>query len=437
MSQSSLKPVLVLSLATCLTQFDVTAAAIALPAIRQDLAFGLQGAAWVMDAYSLAFAGFLLAAGALADRHGRRRLLLLGNLGFALASLGCGLAWDGASLWAARALQGMAAAFMVTGALASISVAYPEAGPRARAFAIAGMCSGAAMALGPSLGGLIAETLGWRWIFLVNLPVCVLGIWPVCRLVRESCDEHGRALDWGGILLLTAALALPVQALLRSDGVLLWRGLEAMAGLLLLAGFVLQQRRRQQPMLDAALVCGRQPAGIAILLLALSLGYWAALVFLPLYLETAFRLAPAFTGTAMLAATLPMLLLPHLGGRLLPRLGPARGFGGGLGILAFGLAALAFATTLPQALAAMVLAAGGAGLINAQASGALAVLVPPAQAGMASALTVVLRQGGFAIGIALIGAIAGHGGLGFTAAFAMAAGFAAGGALLVAILLRG
>jgi len=432
-------PALVLALAVCLTQFDVTAAAVALPAIRADLGFSLGAAAWVMDAYSLAFAGTLFAAGALADRFGRRRALLLGNAVFALASLLCGLAWDGPSLWTARALQGAAAAFFITGGLAAISLAYPVAAPdrRARAFGLIGVTGGAAMALGPTLGGLIAESVDWRWIFLVNLPVCALSDYMVRRVVRESRDAAGRPLDMTGVLLLTLAIALPVQALLQQgDMPQRWGG--AVAGLLCGVALVLQQKRRPQPMLEPALFARRAPLGVLGILLSLSVGYWAVLVYLPFYLQACCALASGQTGLAMLAATLPMLALPPAGIWLTRRYGWRANFSGGLLLLALGMAALAVAAWqvagLGWVLAAVALGASGAGLTNAQVSGALVALAPPDRAGMASALATVLRQAGFAIGIALLGAVSA--GTDYAASFAVAAVAAALGAAAAALTLK-
>lgn len=430
-------PAVVLSLAVCLTQFDVTATAVALPAIRADLGFSLAATAWVMDAYSLAFAGCLFVAGALADRFGRRRALLAGNAFFALASLLCGLAWDGAVLWAARALQGCGSAFFITGALAAISLAYPPSAPalRARAFGIIGVTGGAAMALGPTLGGLIAAGIGWRWIFLINLPICLLSDIAVRRVVVESRDAAGRPLDLPGVLLLTLAIALPVQGLLQPDNpALRWGGMAG--GVLFTVLLVRQQKRRVQPMLDPALFARRAPRAIITILLSLSVGYWAVLVYLPIWLQAAFGLTTAQTGYAMLAATLPMLVLPPAGIWLTTRHGWRANFTGGMALLALGMALLALAAVLTAglgwALAAMTMGAAGAGLCNSQVSGALVALAPPDRAGMASALATTLRQGGFAIGIALLGAVAGGG---FALSFAVAAAGAALGALAAVLLL--
>ncbi|MEK9970595.1 MAG: MFS transporter [Ferrovibrio sp.] len=434
-------PAWVLALAVCLTQFDVTAAAVALPLIRAELGFSLGATAWVMDAYSLAFAGTLFAAGALADRFGRRRMLQIGNLLFALASLLCGFAWDGPSLWAARALQGAGASCFITGGLAAVSLCYPvsETANRARAYGIIGVTGGAAMALGPTLGGLIAAHVGWRWVFLINLPVCVLSHYAVRCVIGETRDEAGRPLDLPGVALLTLAIALPVQALLHDGTNVIWRWAGIGAGFACALLLVWQQRRRAQPMLDFRIFARRAPLGIIAILVSLSTAYWAVLVYLPLWLQAEYGLDTQQTGLAMLAATLPMLALPPLGVWLTQSCGWRVNFTGGMLLLTLGTAALAGVAVLKwnlfSALAAMMFAASGAGLCNAQVSGALVAQAPPERAGMASALATTLRQAGYAIGIALLGAVSvgprmgGGYGVGFGLAActailgAMAAGF--------------
>lgn len=411
-SAHPLAPALALALAAFLTQFDVTAVVVAMPSIGRDLSFGVAGFAWVMDAYSLAFTGVLLGAGALADRHGRRRALLGGNCLFAIASLACGVAWNGPSLWAARAAQGGAAAFVMTGAIASIAGAYPKPTERARAFALMGVVSGVAMALGPTLGGVAAAWLGWRSIFLVNLTVCALFAWAVPRVVGETRDTNGRPVDLPGVLLLTLALGIAIETLLQGDQGPTGISVGALASASLGAAFVVQQRRRPQPMLDASVFARPAMIGIAALLFALSIGYWAVLVYLPLFLRGAFLLSPEQVGFAMLAATLPMLALPSVGSGLLSRWGWRRLFAAGLAIVAAGDVALAGAamgvgagTRLGATMFGMGCIGAGAALAHPQLSGAVVALAPPAQAGMASAVTVVLRQAGFAIGIAALGAV--------------------------------
>lgn len=203
---------LTLGLGAFFTNLDVTAVVVALPAMARTLNFGMAATAWVIDAYSLAFTGMLLAAGAIADRFGRRRALLTGNVIFLVASLACGFAWDGPSLWLARGLQGVGAAFVVTGALALVASAFPDAAVRARVFALMGVVSGVGMAVGPTLGGVITAWTGWRWIFFINVPFCVALAIAVPRLIAESQAAEKRPLDIVGVALLTTALALLIDA---------------------------------------------------------------------------------------------------------------------------------------------------------------------------------------------------------------------------------
>ncbi len=403
-------PALALSFAGFLTQLDVTAVVVAMPSIGADLGFGIGGYAWTMDAYSLAFTSTLLASGALADRYGRRRALLVGNALFAVASLACGLAWDGPTLWAARVAQGFAAAFVITGSIALIASAYPDPADRARAFGLAGIVSGAAMAIGPTLGGVVAAWLGWRWIFLANIPFCLLAGWMVPRLVAEERATDARPLDPVGIALLTLALGIAIQTLLagRTETHII----VGTAASLVFAGlFVVQQRIRPRPIVDPALLAQRAMIAVSLLLIAVSVAYWAVLVYLPLFLTTAFGLASEQSGVMMLAATLPMIFLPPFAGRLATRWGWRALFTTGLALIAVGDVVLALGATGTMAFATsllgMVIIATGAALVQSQLSGAVVTLAPPDQAGMASALTIVMRQGGFALGIAALGAALG------------------------------
>jgi MFS family permease len=408
----SMAPALLLGMAAFLANFDVTAVVVALPAIARQLGFGVAGYAWVMDAYSLAFTAALLFAGALADRYGRRRAMLAGNGIFALASLACGMAWDGPSLWAARALQGVGAAFLVTGGFALIATAYAQTEVRTRAFAWLGVMSGIAMSLGPTIGGLVSSWIGWRWIFLINLPACALVAWGVPRLVAEVRETAPRPLDVLGVMLLTTALAVLVEALLlgRTSIAHLAGGLALSA--VLLAAFAIQQRRLDKPILDPGVFVQRAMIGIAILLFAVSIGYWAVLVYLPLFFAAAFDWSSEVAGLALLTATLPMLFLPPLGGWLVGRAGWRLHFALALAFVAAGNVAIVIALMSGGAVPPMIpifcgmVAIGvGVALAHPQLSGAVVALVPPDQAGMASAVTVVMRQAGFAVGIAVLGAV--------------------------------
>ena len=214
---------LALGLSTFLILFDVTAVVVAMPAIAKDVGLDVAGLAWVIDAYSLAFTGALLASGALADRFGRRRCMLAGNAVFLVASVACGMALSEPMLLAMRVVQGAGAAFMATGGTALVAIAFPNVAQRARAFGVMGVISGVAMALGPTLGGFLASWLGWRWIFFANIPFCLALALAVPLLVAETNDKGERRLDPVGIALLTISLGLAIDALLRRDGSLVLR----------------------------------------------------------------------------------------------------------------------------------------------------------------------------------------------------------------------
>lgn len=404
-------PALALGLAPSLANFDVTAVVVALPAIAGELRLDIAGYAWVMDAYSLAFTASLLVAGALADRFGRRSALLWGNLIFALASLACASAWDGMSLNLARAVQGLGAAFVVTGGIALIASAYPQPAARTRAFSWLGVMSGIAMALGPTLGGLVSSWLGWRWIFVAPLPVCILVAWGIPRLVGEAREASPRPLDIVGMVVLTAALFVVVEALLHARAASMLLPAGCGLALILIAIFVIQQSRRAQPIFDPAIFLRPVMVGIAVLLAAVSIGYWAVLVYLPLFLSASLGVRADTTGLVMLAATLPMLVVPLLGGRIVSALGWRWYFALALAIMTIGsggfVAALTTNDTANQwpVISAMIVIGLGAALAHPQLSGAVVALVPHEQAGMASAVTIVMRQAGFAIGIAAFGAL--------------------------------
>lgn len=411
-SAQSMMPALLLGMAPFLANFDVTAVAIALPTVARELGFDVAGYAWVMDAYSLAFTACLLFAGALADRYGRRRAMLVGNGIFALASLACGMTWDGPTLLAARALQGIGAAFIVTGGFALIASVYVQARARTDAFALLGVMSGVAMAFGPTVGGLVSSWIGWRWIFLINLPACALVAWGVPRLVAEAREAVPRRLDMLGVVLFTSALTALVEALLhgRTSTPHLVAGLALSA--VFLAVFGMQQRSRADPILDPGIFVQRAMIGIAILLCAVSIGYWAILVYLPLFFAAAFDWSSEVAGIALLTATLPMLFLPPLGGRLVDRLGWRLHFALALAILAAGNATVVIALIsdgsappLIPIFCGIVAVGVGVALAHPQLSGAAVSLVPPDLAGLASAVTVVVRQAGFAVGIAALGAL--------------------------------
>jgi EmrB/QacA subfamily drug resistance transporter len=435
---------LALGLSTFLILFDVTAVVVAMPAIANDVGLGVAGLAWVIDAYSLAFTAALLASGALADRFGRRRCMLVGNAVFLVASFACGMALNEPMLLAARAVQGVGAAFMATGAIALMAIAFPNITLRARAFGVIGVISGVAMALGPTLGGFLASWLGWRWIFFANIPFCLALALAVPLLVAETNDQEGRQLDPVGIALLTISLGLTIDALLRRDGSLALRATCLVGGATAAFLFLWQQWRSPRPVLDPRVFATSAMAGVATLLTALQFGYWAVLVYLPLFLSAGLHISMEVAGAALLAATLPMLLVPLIGGRLATHWGWRRLFTIAFGLVAIGdvwlvIAALSDGREMRLAATVVGMAAIGVGaaLANPQLSGVVLALAPSTQAGMASAVTFIVRQAGFAISIAALGLTLGavDAAAGFSIPFALAALAALFGMIAALVLL--
>lgn len=406
---------LALGLSTFLILFDVTAVVVAMPAIAKDVGLGVAGLAWVIDAYSLAFTGALLASGALADRFGHRRCMLVGNAVFLTASVACGMASSEPMLLAMRVVQGAGAAFMATGGTALVASAFLNVAQRTRAFGVLGVISGVAMALGPTLGGFLAAWLGWRWIFFANIPFCLALAVAVPLLVAETNDaetnDRGeRRLDPVGIALLTISLGLAIDALLRRDGSLVLRAACLVGSTAMAVLFIRQQWRSPRPVLDPRVFATSTMAGVAVLLTALQFGYWAVLVYLPLFLSAAIHISMEGAGAALLAATLPMLLVPLIGGRLAMHWGWRALFTIAFGLVVIGDVCLVIAALsdgpeirLAAAVAGMVLIGVGAALANPQLSGVVLALAPSSEAGMASAVTFIVRQAGFAISIAALG----------------------------------
>src|SRR4051794_4595094 len=245
----------------CLAQFvvvlDATIVAIALPAMGADLGMTTTALGWVITAYTLTFGGCLLAAGRLADRVGRRRAFAAGLVVFALASLGCGVAPSGAVLLAARAVQGLGAALVAPAALALLTTARPEGRARARALGWWTAAAAGGGASGWVLGGLLSGLLDWRWVFFVNVPVCVAAVALTPRVLTERREPSPAPLDVAGALLATAGLGTLVLGLTlaESRGVTARDTVAALAAAAgLLAAFVRVEARAADPPLSRPLL---------------------------------------------------------------------------------------------------------------------------------------------------------------------------------------
>jgi EmrB/QacA subfamily drug resistance transporter len=418
LSSKAARFVLLTCSATCaLITLDTNVVAVALPSIARDFHAGFADVEWVVSAYMVAFAACLLPAGALADRIGRRKLLIAGLAAFMLASLGCGLAPSALALNIARAAKGVGAAMLLTSALAIIANTFHEGAARARAWAVWGTCMGVSTTIAPLVGGVITQWLGWRWIFLLNLPICALLAWCAWRGIRESRNPHAGAIDWLGSALFAAALALGVWALIgtQADGWTGWRtGARLGACAVLLVVFVRAQNVRhvrnvhRPPMIDLALF--RQPRFVAAVLAMF--GYAACaqvmMTFLPLYLQNAFGLPAVRAGIGMLPFAISMVIGPHIGAALARRVP-------GMTLLALGLATIGAGNLLTALFAGMssypLIAIGmivtglGAGVLNGDTQKAIMACVPAHRTGMASGISTTTRFTAIVTSVGVLGAV--------------------------------
>ncbi|MFC4069439.1 MFS transporter [Actinoplanes subglobosus] len=442
-------PLLAVCLGTFLLLVDVTIVIVALPSIAAHLEAGPDDLAWVLDGYALALAALLLGAGALADRYGRRVTYLTGLVLFGLSSLLCALAPTVDTLVAARVLQGVGGAAMFATTVAILNVTY-RGRDRGIAFGVWGAVNGAATAAGPLAGGLLTEHLGWRWIFLVNLPIVVVAVWFTMRTVTESRSDRAGRFDIPGTITFTLAATALVYGLIRAadDG---WTATAVLGPLALgLAGtalFVAVERRSAAPMLDLALF--RRP-GFTGLIIAAFLCQAAAFAYLPfttIWLQRVLGHGPVDAG---LLGALPLsgaaLLVGALAGRFLQQARPWITIGAGLLLVAAGdLAQSAVGADSGGAvlIPGLILVGLGVGVVLPVLSSAVLNEVPHERSGMAGGALNTFRQLGFAFGVAIFGTVFADvspqqnvyaGGL--SDAVVMAAGFALVAALTVVLLAR-
>jgi EmrB/QacA subfamily drug resistance transporter len=394
-----------------LIMLDSNIVAISLPSIAKSLGATFSEIEWVVSAYVLAFAALLLAAGSYADRHGRKLAMLIGLTAFTVSSTFCGLATSALLLNLARALQGVGASLLLTSSLAVLNHTF--AGPeRARAYAFWGACLGIAITSGPIIGGVITDFFGWRWAFLINLPICIVLLIATSIVVEESRDHEAKRLDFLGIATFSAGLFLLIWASIDGNN-LGWMSstiLMRLAGaFVLLVAFYVIEVREERPMVDFALF--RQPTflGSAFAMLGYSVGAQVLIFFLPLFLQNAFGLAPAAAGLAMLPFALPMFLTPRFGaglssrysGRTLLTLGLAITAGADLLLYFFASGGMSY----PIFALGMIMAGIGAGLLNSETAKVMQGAVPPQRAGMASGISATTRFVGLLLGVAGFGAV--------------------------------
>ncbi|MBZ4417947.1 MFS transporter [Myxococcus sp. RHSTA-1-4] len=390
---------------------DVTVVNVALAAIAKDLGAGLHQVQWTVSAYSLAFGALLLTAGALSDRIGRRSVFVAGIALFTLASALCGLAPNASTLVAARVAQGLGGSMVFAPALALIAAVYDEGAARQRAIATYAAIASAAGALGPVVGGLLVEWVGWRWIFLVNVPIgvaVVLG--ALTRMPALTPLNTARGLDpLGALLAIGVLLSLHYPLVMGPDAG--WGSpqvlVPACAGAVLLVALVASQRR-PGAMLDLELLRIPALSGAAVLGFLARMSSLGVLVFTTLWLQGASGGSPLEVGLRLLPLTGSLLVVGLFTARLQARFSAAglvaSGFAfQGLGLLALGAAAHQGQWAL--SFAGLVLLGTGGAILFPPLMGVAVGVVPAGRAGMASGLTNACYPLGTATGVAAFGAV--------------------------------
>src|SRR4051795_11836802 len=413
----------------CTAQFvvvlDATIVAIALPAIRGSLGMATADVQWVLSAYTLAFAGFLVLAGRLADLHGRRRVFVAGLMLFTAASLACGLSRSAGLLIAARTVQGLRAAALAPPAPPGITAAIPDGPARRRAVGVWTAAAAGGGAAGWMLGGVLTEQAGWPWVFLVNVPVGVAAVALAPLLVPETtAGGPGRRLDVAGAATITAALALLVFGLTRREvaGVA--------AGLALLVVFVRIEDRAPDPLLPGALLRAHGLAGANVAAAAVTASTSPAMLLCVLELQGARGLSPLHTGALFAPFNLAVISGSLAGPCVARAVGPGTAMAAGLagvGAGVLGLLAAAGGDAAPAwflpAFVAMGVSLGCASVASTVAGTAA---VGAGRDGVASALLNTAAQVGAALGIGVLVGVAAVAGQGV--AFAGAAVVALAGA---------
>ncbi len=434
---------LTLSMAQFMVVLDFTIVNVALPSIQNGLHVATTTLQWLVSAYAIAFGGFLLLGGRLADTYGRARLYRIGLVVFVVASIAGGLALEPGLLIASRVVQGIGAAMLAPAGLSLLVTSYPDQQERSRALGLYGAIVSTGFAAGAVLGGLLAEVT-WRLVFFVNVPVGVALLAASVRLLPPDPPSSRGQLDIPGAITVTTGVALLVFSVARAGDTLqvTQPALLAAAAVVLLGAFVARERRARAPILDLALLKDRGIAGANLALIAVGAFSAGQVLLVTLYLQEGRGLSPVFTGLCFVPQAAGAFVLSGPAGRLVPALGPRRALGIGLSIALLALTGGAFAV-LADSLPALLAAMFGLGIANrlSQVSSTLAGTQGPVAArseGTASGLLTATRQCGSALGVAILSAtlVAVHGGTGHRTGVAMfvAAGFALAGLLATRVV---
>ena len=404
-------PLVTVCLGTFMLLIDVTIVNVALPQMAVALNSSFTALQWVVDAYALCLGVLLLGAGALGDLLGHRRLYIGGLAVFALSSLACGLSQNSSVLITARVVQGVGAAAMFTTTFALLSSSY-RGRERGVAFGIWGGVSGAAAAIGPILGGLLTEGVGWRWIFFVNLPVSVVAIALSVLVLGKDRERGPERFDLAGTLAFTVFAAPITLAVIRANTVG-WGSFQTWGLFVLsaigLAAFVAVEKTGKYPMLDLALLRNGSFVGILIASLVINFAAFAELTYVSVWLQSVLGMSPLDAGLTGLPLSICSFAFSALGGKFLHDRSPRLTIGIGMLVLAGGSLTCALMISAGSDWTALMLGYAligvGVGMVMPILASAAMTSVPPRSGGMAAGAVSTGRQLGFAVGIAVLGTL--------------------------------
>ena len=448
----------------CLAQFmvvlDVSIVNVALPSISADLGFTPASLAWVVNAYTLAFAGFLLLGGRAADLLGRREVFAGGLALFALASLAGGLAQSELGLVAARAAQGLGGAVVAPATLSILTTGFLEGSERNRALGLWGAMGAIGGASGALLGGLLTEALNWRWILFINLPIGIFGALAALHVVRSGRRQvgAGRDFDLAGALTVTLGLVVLTYGIVETEAYG-WGSARTLgtlaAGAALLAVFVaIEGRVAARPLVPLGIFASRALSGANIVVFCLGGSAFAMWYFISLYLQQVLGYSPIEAGLAFLPMPLTIAVCTNAATRLTGRVGAGPVLAGGMALIAAGMLLFtridADGRYMSDVLAPALLCSAGIGFSFVPVTIAATAGVQRGDAGLASGLVNTSRQMGGSVGLALLATVATQrtaavtGDVsriealteGFQRAFVLGAAVALTGALVSALVLR-
>ncbi|MBA8978637.1 EmrB/QacA subfamily drug resistance transporter [Streptomyces aureorectus] len=409
-------PWVVVALA-CAGQFlvvlDVSVVNVALPSVRTGLGLGEQGLQWVVNAYSIAFAGFMLLGGRAGDLFGRKRMFLVGLGLFTLASLAGGLAQESWQLLLARAVQGLGAAVLAPSTLTIVTAAVPEGAARTRAIATWTAVGAGGGAAGGFVGGVLVDLLSWRWVLLINVPVGAIVLAGAARWLAESRAGDGRRLDLPGAVLVTAGLATLAYGISQTEAEG-WAATATLvplcAGLALIALFLLAEARAKAPLMPLALLRLRSVASANVAMFLSGSAMFCMWFFMTLYAQNVLGYTPLEAGLALVPSSLAVILGSKLAPRLMRTAGPRAVAVAGTLVATAGFAWQSTMTVDGAYLTAImipgVLMMLGAGLAGTPLAALATSGTAPEEAGLVSGLVNTSRTMGGSLGLAVMSTIA-------------------------------